>query len=64
MFGLEEGLLFTGMEKVVATKEAELANPTLHQTPDTLAVLAECVRGAGELNVRHAKSICGKLTPC
>jgi hypothetical protein len=30
-----------------------VANPTLHQTPETLAVLAGAGGGAGELDVRH-----------
>ena len=33
MFGLEEGLLFTGMEKVVATKEAGAGEPNAPPDP-------------------------------
>jgi hypothetical protein len=34
-----------------------VANPTLHQTPETLAVLAGAGGGAGELDVRYKSRI-------
>lgn len=42
-------------KRLTDKRESDLADPTLHQTPDTSAVPAGSGGGAGELNVRLAE---------
>ena len=43
-------------KRLTDKRKSELANQTLHQTPDTLAVPAGAGGGAGELNVGGRQS--------
>jgi len=43
--------LFIKMENILAKKKTELANQTLHQTPDSPAVLAGAGGGAADFDV-------------
>jgi len=50
-FSSKKAVLFIKMENILAKKKTELANQTLHQTPDSPAVLAGAGGGAADFDV-------------